>query len=82
MDYVNKDIIDISKKDIEHYYLVAPMIVAAIDQLDDSNKVYNLFFGEYAFFDLSSYNLKVFLICNYLYFYKYQMTMLSFYHYL
>ena len=31
----------VSKKDIEHYYEVAPMIVAAIDKLEDSNKVYN-----------------------------------------
>jgi len=33
----------VSKEDIKHYYNTAPIVVAAINEVEDNNKIYNIF---------------------------------------
>lgn len=34
----------VSKEDIEHYYQIAPIIVNAINELENNNEIYNLIY--------------------------------------
>ena len=35
----------VSQEDIEHYYKTAPIIVEAIDEIEDNNSIYNYIYN-------------------------------------